>query len=92
MEAGAIIMAEEFTMICSYSSLVKPESPLDKLDWVKVIYEREVPLSLFNHSSCIIGDHLLAYGGMKDGYKISNELRLFQLGNSKLSRRTRTYE
>ena len=29
----------------------------------------------------MMGDHLLVYGGMKDGYKISNELRIFQLGN-----------
>ena len=60
--------------------LGKARRTLDSLEWVQVTYEREVPVSLFNHSSCIIGDHLLAYGGMKDGYKISNELRLFQLG------------
>ena len=52
---------------------------LDNLEWVRVTYERESPVSLFNHSACIIGDHLLTYGGMKNGYKISNELRLFQL-------------
>lgn len=59
---------------------------------MKVIYEREPPVSLFNHSCCIVGDHMLCYGGMKDGYKISNELRLFQLEQGHLNKKLNAFK